>query len=272
MLACHVTICHDCQGPSNTITCGEASALLSVGESMRVIGRGAADACLSGGAESKVNLMAILRQHFAGRLAKASTSDDPTKVVRPFASNAIGGVPGEGGGILVLEAAESAQARGAAALAELAGFGASQSFCPDTIGADPSRDGEGISDAMQAALDDAGMKADQIDAVVPYGCGAPALDAAEASAIRRVFGDRAAKLPLITIAPVRAAIATAVRTGSGPTRSRSCIDAPSTNSIANHGAPSARVPPSSSAAMFGCSSVARMRRSRAASPSARRAT
>ena len=202
MLACHVTICHDCQGPSNTITCGEASALLSVGESMRVIGRGAADACLSGGAESKVNLMAILRQHFAGRLAKASTSDDPTKVVRPFASNAIGGVPGEGGGILVLEAAESAQARGAAALAELAGFGASQSFCPDTIGADPSRDGEGISDAMQAALDDAGMKADQIDAVVPYGCGAPALDAAEASAIRRVFGDRAAKLPLVTIAPV----------------------------------------------------------------------
>ena len=132
MLACHVTICHDCQGPSNTITCGEASALLSVGESMRVIGRGAADACLSGGAESKVNLMAVLRQQFAGRLAKAGIGDEASKVVRPFAANAIGGVPGEGGGILVLEAAESAQARGGAALAELAGFGASQSFCPDT--------------------------------------------------------------------------------------------------------------------------------------------
>ncbi|MFM7808919.1 MAG: beta-ketoacyl-[acyl-carrier-protein] synthase family protein [Planctomycetota bacterium] len=202
MLACHVTICHDCQGPSNTITCGEASALLSIGESMRVIGRGAADACLSGGAESKVNLMAVLRQQFAGRLAKAGVGDDPSKVVRPFAANAIGGVPGEGGGILVLDAAESAQARGGAALAELAGFGASQSFCPDTVGADPSRDGEGISDAMLAALDDAGMKAGEVDAVVPFGCGAAALDAAEAAAIRGVFGARAAQLPLLTISTV----------------------------------------------------------------------
>jgi 3-oxoacyl-[acyl-carrier-protein] synthase II len=202
MLACHVTICHDCQGPSNTITCGEASALLSIGESMRVIGRGAADACLSGGAESKVNLMAILRQQFAGRLAKAAAGDDPAKVVRPFARDAIGGVAGEGGGILVLEAAETAQARGATLLAELAGFAATQSFCPDTVGADPSRDGEGISDAMLACLQDAGMTPAEIDAVVPFGCGAAALDAAEAAAIRRVFGDRAATLPLVTLAPL----------------------------------------------------------------------
>jgi 3-oxoacyl-[acyl-carrier-protein] synthase II len=202
MLACHVTICHDCQGPSNTITCGEASALLSIGESMRVIGRGAADACLSGGAESKVNLMAILRQQFAGRLAKVAAGDDPARVVRPFARDAVGGVAGEGGGILVLEAAETAQARGATMLAELAGFAATQSFCPDTVGADPCRDGEGISDAMLAALQDAGMKPAEIDAVVPFGSGAPALDAAEAAALRRVFGDRAATLPLVTLAPL----------------------------------------------------------------------
>ena len=202
MLACHVTICHDCQGPSNTITCGEASALLSIGESMRVIGRGAADACLSGGAESKVNLMALLRQQFAGRLAKAAAGDDPSKVVRPFAKDATGGVAGEGGGILVLEAAETAAARGAAVMAELAGFGASQSFCADTVGADPCRDGQGIADAMQVALADAGMKPDEIDAVVPFGCGAPAMDAAEAAAIRGVFGNRAASLPLVTLSPL----------------------------------------------------------------------
>ena len=202
MLACHVTICHDCQGPSNTITCGEASALLSVGESMRVIGRGAADACLSGGAESKVNLMALLRQQFAGRLARASAADDPSKVVRPFAADATGGVAGEAGGILVLEAADTAAARGAAVMAELAGFGASQSFCADTVGADPCRDGEGIADAMRVALDDAGLKPDQIDAVVPFGCGAPAMDAAEAAAIRSVFGPRAARLPLVTLSPL----------------------------------------------------------------------
>jgi 3-oxoacyl-[acyl-carrier-protein] synthase II len=202
MLACHVTICHDCQGPSNTITCGEASALLSIGESMRVIGRGAADACLSGGAESKVNLMAILRQQFAGRLARATAADDPSRLVRPFAGDASGGVAGEGGGILVLEAAETAKARGAMPLAELAGFGATQSFCPDTVGADPSRDGEGISDAMHAAIRDAGMQPSEIDAVVPFGCGAAAMDAAEAAAIRSVFGDRAARVPLVTLAPL----------------------------------------------------------------------
>jgi len=202
MLACHVTICHDCQGPSNTITCGEASALLSIGESMRVIGRGHADACLSGGAESKVNLMAILRQYYAGRLAKVSALDDPTTIVRPFAANAKGSVAGEGGGLLVLEAAETAANRGAKVMAELVGFGASQSFCPDTIGAEPAADGEGISDAMLSALDDAGMKPDDIDAIVPFGCGAAAMDAAEATAIRRVFGGRAAKVPLVTISTI----------------------------------------------------------------------
>jgi 3-oxoacyl-[acyl-carrier-protein] synthase II len=169
---------------------------------MRVIGRGAADACLSGGAESKVNLMAILRQQFAGRLAQATANDDPARIVRPFAKDAMGGVAGEGGGILVLEAADTAKSRGATALAELAGFGASQSFCADTVGADPSRDGEGIADAIRAALDDAGTKPDEVDAIVPFGCGAAALDAAEAAAIRGVFGARAAQVPLITISTV----------------------------------------------------------------------
>ena len=102
----------------------------------------------------------------------------------------------------MLEAAETAKARGGAVLAELAGFGASQSFCPDTVGADPCGDGEGVADAMRSALDDAGMKPGEIDAVVPFGCGAPAMDAAEAAAIRSVFGDRASSLPLVTLSPL----------------------------------------------------------------------
>ncbi|MEC9234600.1 MAG: beta-ketoacyl synthase N-terminal-like domain-containing protein [Planctomycetota bacterium] len=104
MLACHVTIIHDCQGPSNTITCAEASSGLSLGESRRVISRGHADLCLSGGAESKINPMGMLRQQFAGRLAEVGPDVDPARIVRPYASDAAGGVLGEGGGILVLEA------------------------------------------------------------------------------------------------------------------------------------------------------------------------
>lgn len=201
MLACHVTIIHDCQGPSNTITCAEASSLLSIGESMRVIGRGDADACLSGGAESKTNLMGMMRQHYAGRLAATAPGEDPAGVVRPFAPDAKGGIPGEGGGLLVLEAAETAAARGATPLAELAGFGASQSFCPDTLGISPEPEGQGISDAIEAALRDARMSPDEIDAIVPFGTGVPALDAAERAAMERVFGARAGSIPLVTLSP-----------------------------------------------------------------------
>ena len=201
MLACHVTIIHDCQGPSNTITCAEASSLLSIGESMRVIGRGDADACISGGAESKTNLMGMMRQLYAKRLAATAPGEDPAGVVRPFAPDAKGCVPGEGGGLLVLEAMETAAARGATPIAELAGFGASQSFCPDTLGVEPEADGQGIVDAIEAALADAGIGPDAIDAVIPFGTGVPALDAAEGAAIRKVFGARAASLPLVTLAP-----------------------------------------------------------------------
>lgn len=199
MLACHVTIIHDCQGPSNTITCAEVSGILSMGESMRVIERGDADACISGGAESKVNLMALLRQHFAGRTPSCGGSVDPAGVVRPFARDAIGCPTGEGGGLLILESEESAAKRGATVLAALEGFGASQSICMDDAGVHP--DSEGGADAMRAAMEDAHADVDSIDAIVPFGAGVPSLDAAERGAIHAVFGARAKSIPIVTITP-----------------------------------------------------------------------
>ncbi|MDY7108696.1 MAG: beta-ketoacyl synthase N-terminal-like domain-containing protein [Planctomycetota bacterium] len=200
MLACHVTIVHDCRGPSNTITCCEASSALSLGESMRVIERGSAEACLSGGAEYKLNPMAYLRQHFAGRLAKTNGEADAT-VARPFDPAATGTVLGEGGGILVLEAAESAEQRGAMPYAEVEAFAATQSHCPDTAGLDLPADGESIADAMRLALDQAKLTAADIDAIVPFGSSIPSVDAAEAAAIRAVFGERASAVPIITTVP-----------------------------------------------------------------------
>jgi len=202
MLSCHVTIIHDCRGPSNTITCAEASSALSLGESMRVIERGAADACLTGGAEFKLNPMALLRQHFAHRLAEAMGDDeDPASVVKPFDPAARGSVLGEGGGILVVEAEEVASARGAAPYCTVAGFASSQSFCSDAEGLDPDPRDESLRCAIENALDDAGVRSGAIDAIVPLGSGLPSSDATEAAAIRAVFGSRAAEIPLVTIVP-----------------------------------------------------------------------
>jgi 3-oxoacyl-[acyl-carrier-protein] synthase II len=196
-----VTIIHDCRGPSNTITCCEASSGLSIGESVRVIQRGAADACLSGGTESKINPMAMLRQTFAGRLAPTPDGQDPTTIVRPFDPAAPGTAIGEGGGIIVVEAQDVARRRGRTPYARIVGFASTQSFCPDTVGLEIEPDGQGISDAIEIALAQAGSSPDDIDAVVPLGCGLLQTDRAEAAAIKRVFGSRAAEIPLVTTTP-----------------------------------------------------------------------
>ena len=201
MLACHVTIIHDCQGPSNTITCAEASSGLSIGESMRVIARGHADICLSGGAECKLDPMGVLRQQFAGRLADVDPDEDPAGVVRPYSEEAKGSVLGEGGGILVLEALESAEARGVAPIAEIAGFGASQAACPDTVGLVYGDDDRSVQAAIRSAMNSAGCGPEDIDAVLPFGSGIPAMDAVDRRAIQEVFGDRAETLPLVTFIP-----------------------------------------------------------------------
>ena len=128
MLACHVTIIHGCEGPSNTITCAEASGLLSLGESMRVIERGDAQVCFSGGIENKVNPMGIARMSLVGRFAEIPAgTDEPWKQVRPYDDSTSGAVPGEGGGILILEAKDSADQRGSKAYAEVLGVGSAQS-------------------------------------------------------------------------------------------------------------------------------------------------
>ena len=201
MLACHVTIIHGCKGPSNTITCAEASSGLSIGESMRVIERGDADACLSGGAEYKHNHMGMVRQTYAKRLAETREDEDGGTVVKPFDKDARGTLLGEGGGLVVVEAEEAAHARGAQPYALVAGFGSTQSFCPDTINVEIDGSGEGMADAMQIALESAKLSMNAIDAVVPMGTSVKNIDDAESAALRSVFGDRVAKLPMITTTP-----------------------------------------------------------------------
>ncbi len=197
MLACHVTIIHGAEGPSNTITCAEASGLLSVGESARVVERGAADICFSGSAESKVNPMGMLRMDLCGYLAQSMGQTDGSALVRPFDPQATGTVLGEGGGILMLEEREAAIKRGARAYAEVVGFGGGHS----EPGYPAGENDEGYRYAIENALEDAGIGPEAISAVVPLGSGVPALDRAELGALRAVLGERLGRVPLITLTP-----------------------------------------------------------------------
>lgn len=206
MLACHVTIIHGCEGPSNTITCAEASGLLCVGESTRVIERGDADACFSGSAESKVNLMGLLRMQLAGRAGDTTGHESGATFTRPFDETSGGGTVGEGGGIVVLEAAETAAARGAKVIAKVKGIGAGQSpqrqvsiVAGKMTHAQMNVD-EGFLAAIENAMEDAGVTAGEIDAIVVLGTGVPGIDVGEGLALRQVFNGKSTP-PVVTVGP-----------------------------------------------------------------------
>ena len=195
MLACHVTIVHDTQGPSNTITCGEASSHLAIGEAFRTISRGAADVCICGGAESKANPMALLRQALGKRLSRRN--DEPERACRPLAADRDGTVVSEGGGLVILEELEHATKRGARVYAELVGFGAAHDAYVASQPTVPHPEGRGIAVATRKALRDAGVGPDAIGLIAAAACGIPAHDAAEAAGLRGVFGGRAASVPVM---------------------------------------------------------------------------
>jgi 3-oxoacyl-[acyl-carrier-protein] synthase II len=197
MLACHVTIVHDAQGPSNTITCGEASSHLAIGEAFRTIARGVADVCICGGAESKDNPMALLRQSLGQRLSRRN--DRPESACRPFAGDRDGTVISEGGGLVILEELEHARRRAARVYAELVGFGASNDAYMPGQPARPHPEGRSIVLAARKALRDAGVSPQDVTLVSSPACGLREHDAAEAAAIRGLLGSRTSDVPVLNV-------------------------------------------------------------------------
>ncbi len=185
MLACHVGIIHDIQGPSNTLTCGEASGHLSISEAAEVIARGDADAALAGGCEAKVNPIIMLRQCLLKR-ATSENNDNPATACRPFDADAKGAVFGEGAGMVMLEDIDSATNRGANIYAEVAGVGSSNDINPAYE--HQEADGAGIQIAIETALTDAGIEPGELDLIMPHGTGILADDLAEATAIQNILG------------------------------------------------------------------------------------
>jgi 3-oxoacyl-[acyl-carrier-protein] synthase II len=199
MLACHVTIIHELKGPSNTITCADASSHLAIGEALRTIQRGDAELAICGGAETKVQPMSLMRHALLKRLNE-SQNDYPADAVRPFDADAQGTTVAEGGGLLILEEFEHAKARGAKIYAELAGFGASQDAYKIT---EPDPSGKSYANAMKKSLKDAGVTAADVDLIIPHGLGIPGPDRAELAAMELAFGDELNRVP---VAPIKAQI------------------------------------------------------------------
>lgn len=193
MLACHVGIIHDIQGPSNTITCAEAAGHLAIAEAAQTIARGSSDIALAGGAEAKVNPIVMIRQCLLKR-ATGENNDDPATACRPFDADAKGSVFGEAAGVVILENLEHAENRGAKIYAEVAGLGQSNSINPAYEHIEP--DGQGIQIAIEKALAEAQIEPDDLDLIIPHGTGIPADDLAEARAIRAALGEAAARVPV----------------------------------------------------------------------------
>jgi 3-oxoacyl-[acyl-carrier-protein] synthase II len=187
MPACHVSILHNAQGPNNSITEGDVSALLALGEVVRIIQRDQADFFLVGAADSKLAPLSMTRQTLFGQMS--ACKDGGEKAVKPFDRRRDGIIIGEGAGVLAVEALDHAHQRGAAILAEVVGFGAAF---------DRGLTGKGLGRAIRAALAQAELKPQDIDHVNAHGLGSPKFDAFEARGINEVFGQ---SVPVWSIKP-----------------------------------------------------------------------
>ena len=185
MLACHISILLNCQGPSNTITEADAASNLAIGEATRIIARGRADVMITGGADSKIHPLSVIRMSLLEQMS--TWSGEPSQACRPFDRARSGWVPGEGAGILVLEEREHALRRGARIYGEILGFGSGCDANPGG-GLDPA--GRGTEVAMKGALRDAGLTPADVGHVNAHGAASIESDLAESRAIDRVFGGK----------------------------------------------------------------------------------
>ncbi|HST39388.1 MAG TPA: beta-ketoacyl-ACP synthase II [Conexibacter sp.] len=177
---------HDLRGPSFAVGSACAAGGHAIGTSLRMIQMGEADAVVTGGAEA--TLTPLSRASF-----KAAGALSPSGISRPFDKDRDGFVMGEGAGILVLEDAEKAQARGATILGEILGY-ATTSDAYHITATEP--DGTYAARALAQAIAEAGLTPEQIDYVNAHGTSTELNDAAETAAIKRVFGDAAKGVPI----------------------------------------------------------------------------
>lgn len=188
--AAWIGIEHAFSGPNLTYSTACSSSAVAIGEAWQRLARGELDVALAGGAEAPLSF-GSLKAWEALRTVALVDDTDPAASCKPFSGNRSGMVLGEGAAIVVLETWDRAIGRGAPIYGELRGYGLSTDIGHITR---PSVEGQAA--AMRAALDSAGMDASTIDAINAHGTGTAANDAVETAAIKAVFGQRAALIPI----------------------------------------------------------------------------
>ncbi|HHV93150.1 MAG TPA: beta-ketoacyl-ACP synthase II [Firmicutes bacterium] len=191
MAAGQVSIIFGAKGHNACTVTACCSGAHSIGDAFRVIQRGDADIMISGGAEAPIAKLAM--SGFCSAKTLSTRNHEPERASRPFDAGRDGFVMGEGSGIVILEELEHARARGAKIYAELVGYGATADAYHITT---PAPEGEGAARAMQLALQDAGLTTDDVDYINAHGTSTKYNDYFETVAIKRVFGERAAAVPI----------------------------------------------------------------------------
>lgn len=191
MVSGYVSIMLGARGPNLATVSACATSAHSIGLGARLIAHGDADAMIVGGAEAGSSPMGLAG--FCAARAMSTRNESPAEASRPWDRDRDGFVLADGAAVLVIESEAHAKARGAVILAELAGFGMSGDAYHVT---QPADDGNGAARAMQASLDDAGVNASDIGYINAHATSTKVGDVAETNAIKSVFGDHAASLPV----------------------------------------------------------------------------
>ena len=191
MPAAHVAMMTGARGRTRSCLTACAASTQAVGEAAMLIRSGKADIMITGGAHSMIHPLGVMG--FSRLTALSTRNDSPETASRPFSATRDGFVLGEGGAIVILESLASAKKRGAAILAELIGFGSSSDAFRVT---DMHEEARGAVQAIKSAIADAGITCRDIDYISTHGTSTSENDSIETRAIKTVFGDNAANVPV----------------------------------------------------------------------------
>ncbi|HEV2194473.1 MAG TPA: beta-ketoacyl-ACP synthase II [Candidatus Acidoferrum sp.] len=186
-----ISIRYGAKGPNSATATACSASAHAIGDSFKIIERGAAEMMICGGSEATITPMGV--GGFASMKALSTRNDDPQHASRPWDAARDGFVVGEGAGILILETLEHAQKRNAPILAEIVGYGMSGDAYHMT---QPEENGDGAYRVMKAALKDAKLTPSDIGYVNAHGTSTPIGDVIETRALKRVFGDYAKQVPI----------------------------------------------------------------------------
>jgi 3-oxoacyl-[acyl-carrier-protein] synthase II len=186
-----VSIRYGAKGPNSATATACSASAHAIGDAYKIIQRSDADVMIAGGTEAAITPMGV--GGFAAMRALSTRNDEPERASRPFDAERDGFVVGEGAGVLILESLEYAQRRGAKIIAEIVGYGMSGDAYHIT---QPAEGGDGGYRVALAAMRDAKITPNDVSYVNAHGTSTPIGDAIETAALKRVFGERAKKVPI----------------------------------------------------------------------------